>query len=374
MPTRIARLASLVFSCALAVAVRPALRRHDRRRDASPWTSGSSMELPRRSSTATVRTRRRGEPLLGGAARIPTRRFPRCSRCRSPCSRSDAAGLVVMSVLVVVALAIPCVLGVRDWRCYGLAAPLAAGHLRDPDGNVTLWLALWLRARLEIPRPARSRSSLSIGVTLAVKFFLWPLVVWYRATRGRAPRGGRVRRRRCAAPRCFVGRDRLRRARATIPGFSAGSRTAVGEDSYTLYIAGLDLGLLVPGRAALWLAVGLGAPRSRGRFAGSAGRRALRRSWSRSPPRWRSARSSGSTTSRFSPSSWLSLNPVSADRLVRPARDGRHARAAVSRRRSRPAWTLAVAVATVAVALRAVRSPRVEPSARRAPLVDGRAA
>ena len=32
----------------------------------------------------------------------------------------QAAGLFVMGVLVLVALAVPYVLGVRDWRCYGI--------------------------------------------------------------------------------------------------------------------------------------------------------------------------------------------------------------------------------------------------------------
>ncbi len=87
-----------------------------------------------------------------------------------------------MATLVLVALWTLYVLEVRDWRCYGLALLWPPVISAIQTGNLTLWFGLaaaltWrFRDRLIAP-------SASIGVTLAAKFFLWPLVVWLAATR-----------------------------------------------------------------------------------------------------------------------------------------------------------------------------------------------
>ena len=49
-----------------------------------------------------------------------------------------------MAVLVLVALAILFVLGVRDWRCYGLVLLWPPVISAIQTGNVTLWFALAL--------------------------------------------------------------------------------------------------------------------------------------------------------------------------------------------------------------------------------------
>src|SRR5262249_29099360 len=54
----------------------------------------------------------------------------------------ETAGLLVMACLVLVALAIPWVLGVRDWRCYGLMLLWPPVISAIQTGNVTLWFAL----------------------------------------------------------------------------------------------------------------------------------------------------------------------------------------------------------------------------------------
>jgi hypothetical protein len=166
----------------------------------------------------------------------------------------EAAGLVVMALLVGVALAIPFVLRVRDWRCYGLLLLWPPVISAIQTGNVTLWFALaaalaW-RFR-ERPLPAGA----GVGVTLATKFFLWPLVVWLAATR----------RRLAAVLACAIGALLLLLPWAAIgfdvmrdyPSLLRSLEETVGEDSYTAYIVALDLGASPAVARVAWLALGL---------------------------------------------------------------------------------------------------------------------
>lgn len=166
----------------------------------------------------------------------------------------QAAGLVVMGALVLVALAIPFVLGVRDWRCYGLLLLWPPVISAVQTGNVTLWLALaaataWRLRDRTLPVAA------SIGLTLAVKLFLWPLVVWLAASR----------RVWSAITACAVAAAAIFVSWAVIgfaglvdyPSLLRELEDAVGADSYTAYIVGLDLGLPSPVARALWLGIGV---------------------------------------------------------------------------------------------------------------------
>ena len=94
----------------------------------------------------------------------------------------DTVGLILMVALVAVALAIPFVLGVRDWRCYGLLLLWPPVISAIQTGNVTLWMGL-AAAVVWRYRDRKLVSATGVGVTLAVKFLLWPLVVWLAATR-----------------------------------------------------------------------------------------------------------------------------------------------------------------------------------------------
>jgi hypothetical protein len=166
----------------------------------------------------------------------------------------DVAGLLVMGVLVVVALAVPAVLGVRDWRCYGVLMLWPPVLSAIQTGNVTLWLALaaavaWrFRDRL-LPVAA------SVGLALAAKFLLWPLAVWLAATRrvwsAVAALGTGVAV--LAASWAAIGFAGL----TEYPGIVGDLEDAVGEDSYTAYIVGLDVGLAPEAARALWLGLGL---------------------------------------------------------------------------------------------------------------------
>ena len=164
------------------------------------------------------------------------------------------AGLLVEATLVGAALGAIFVAGVRDWRCYGVALlwPPVIGSIET--GNLTLWLALaaalaWRRRdRLVVPASA-------IGVALALKLFLWPLVVWFAATR----------RLRAAGLSLVVGTAVLLLSWAAIgfsglleyPGLLRRLDRTVGGEAYTTYAAGVDLGLPTPLAQAMWIVIGL---------------------------------------------------------------------------------------------------------------------
>ena len=166
----------------------------------------------------------------------------------------DAAGVLVMAMLVGVALAVPFVLGVRDWRCYGLMLLWPPVISAIQTANVTLWFGLaaavmWRYRDRVVP------VSIALGLTLAAKFFLWPLVVWLAATR----------RALSAAGALVFGAVVLVLSWAVIgfagfldyPHLLRQLERAVGDDSYTVYIVGLDAGLPSPVARALWLFLGL---------------------------------------------------------------------------------------------------------------------
>ncbi len=167
----------------------------------------------------------------------------------------EVAALVVMSVQVLVVLAIPLVLGVRDWRCYGLVFLWPPVISAIQTGNVTLLFALaaalaW-RFR-DRPLPV----SASLGLTLATKFVLWPLVVWLAATR----------RWTSAVLTCAVGAGLALLSWAAIgftgfagyPDLLRRLEDTVGGDAYTTYVVALDLGAPQGVARAIWLMVGLG--------------------------------------------------------------------------------------------------------------------
>jgi hypothetical protein len=166
----------------------------------------------------------------------------------------QAAGLIVMATLVLVALAVLFVVGVRDWRCYGLVLLWPPVISAIQTGNVTLWLALALALAWRF-RDRLLASSTSLGVTLAVKFFLWPVLVWMAATRRYASAvvASVVGAALLLGSWAVIGFDGMR----AYPDLVQRLEDTVGEDSYTAYIVGLDVGLSSAAARSLWLAVGL---------------------------------------------------------------------------------------------------------------------
>jgi Glycosyltransferase family 87 len=166
----------------------------------------------------------------------------------------QTAGLIVMAVLVVVALAIPLVLDVRDWRCYVILLVWPPVVSAIQTGNVSLWFALAAAVTWRY-RDRLAPVAVTIGLTLAAKFFLWPLVVWLAFTR----------RVWSAVAACVVGAAVLLLSWAVLgfagfldyPELLRKLERTVGGDSYTAYIVGLDLGLPSGVSRAIWLGIGL---------------------------------------------------------------------------------------------------------------------
>jgi hypothetical protein len=73
-------------------------------------------------------------------------------------------------------------LGVRDWRCYALAFTSCAVVFGIALGNVAVLLAP-LAAYVWRERDRPWRSGAALGIAIAVKLVLWPLLIWFVATR-----------------------------------------------------------------------------------------------------------------------------------------------------------------------------------------------
>ncbi len=182
-------------------------------------------------------------PPLGALLSIPFRIVP-----------FDVAGVVVMLLLTVSAVAIPFVLGVRDWRCYGVIFLWPPVWNAIQTGNMTLFLGLAAALAWRY-RDRRLAAPAAVGVTLAAKFFFWPLAIWFAATR----------RALSAVLSIAIGLLIIAVSWAAIgfaglvdyPDLMRRLDDSVGDDSYTLYIVGLDLGLPSAAARGLWLAVGV---------------------------------------------------------------------------------------------------------------------
>ena len=195
-----------------------------------------------------------GEPLTEWGGPYPYPPLPALVATPLTTVAMDTAGLLVMAALVVAVLATLVVLDVRDWRCYGFVLLWPPVISAIQTGNLTIWLALACALAWRFRDRPRAVSA-SIGITLAAKLFLWPLVVWLAATR----------RLVSAVFTCVTGGGLLLLSWAAV-GFSGFAgypdllRTleeAVGEDSYTAYIVALDLGASSGLARAIWLALGL---------------------------------------------------------------------------------------------------------------------
>ena len=93
------------------------------------------------------------------------------------------------TVLVLLALvATLLVLGVRDWRVYGVALLWPPVIDSYQTANLTLPLALGVGLMWRY-RDRRWVAGSALGIVLALKFFLWPVALWLIATGRRAAAG-----------------------------------------------------------------------------------------------------------------------------------------------------------------------------------------
>jgi len=99
------------------------------------------------------------------------------------------AAAAVFCVLLLVALAGAIrLLGVTDWRVYGLVALWPPAIHAVQTGNVTILLTLLVAVAWRF-RERRLVPGVAIGVAIALKLFLWPLVLWLVARRRYASAG-----------------------------------------------------------------------------------------------------------------------------------------------------------------------------------------
>jgi hypothetical protein len=156
--------------------------------------------------------------------------------------------------LIGVFVATLALLGVRDWRCYGLAFLWPPVTDAVATGNITILLglaaALVWRFR---DRPAVSGASL--GLSIAAKVFLWPLTVWLAASR----------RLSAALWSVAVGAALLAlswavvgfRGLADYPDLVRRLADRMDERGYTVYALGVDLGLPDAVAWALWIGLAI---------------------------------------------------------------------------------------------------------------------
>ena len=166
----------------------------------------------------------------------------------------DHAAVLAMTATILVVPAVLFVLGVRDWRCYGIAFLWPPVISAIQTSNPTLWFALAAALAWRF-RDRVGLTSAVVGLTLAVKFVLWPLLVWLVATRRSAS----------AALAFAVGGVLLVASWAVIgfagfvayPDLLRRLEDTVGRDAYTIRMVAFDLGAPDPVARSAWLAVGL---------------------------------------------------------------------------------------------------------------------
>jgi hypothetical protein len=166
----------------------------------------------------------------------------------------EAAGFVAMALLVLALLAIPLTLGVRDWRCYGLAIMWPPAIEAIQTGTITIILALGAAFVWRF-RDRRALCSMATGITFALKLIMWPLLIWLAATR----RVG------ATVLSCVVGACAVLGSWAIIgfaglleyPELLHRLREAVELDCYTVFVLALDAGVSPVFARLIWLAVGL---------------------------------------------------------------------------------------------------------------------
>ena len=124
------------------------------------------------------------------------------------------------------------ILGVRDWRIYGLTmlwAPVISGW---QTANSDTPAGARDRDRLAIPKRALV-AGVSVGLMVSLKLFLWPLLGWLLLTR-RWRAAGWAAISRCGLQRGRVGRRRLW---STPPVYAARQRGNEGRRGDRLHAA-----------------------------------------------------------------------------------------------------------------------------------------
>lgn len=167
----------------------------------------------------------------------------------------DVASVLFSALLLLVPAAVLGVVGVRDWRCYGLAYLFAPVPHSLLTGNVTIALALAAALTWRF-RDRPVTSGVSLGVGLATKIILWPLLFWlvaalrFMAAVWTLAVAGLVVVVSWAAIRFDYVRE--------YPEMVLRLSDQQDERSYSLYALGVELGLPSTMAKGLWLSFGIG--------------------------------------------------------------------------------------------------------------------
>ena len=162
------------------------------------------------------------------------------------------AEVLLQFLLIAVFIGTLALLGVRDWRCYGLAFLWPPVTDAVATGNISILLG-FAAAVVWVYRDRARVAGAMLGFSIAAKVFLWPLAIWLVATR----------RVRAAAWSVAVAVVALLLSWAIV-GFRGitkypdlVSRLADRQDerAYTVYALGVDLGLPEGIAWSLWLGV-----------------------------------------------------------------------------------------------------------------------
>ena len=167
-----------------------------------------------------------------------------------------AAELVGTVLVIAAGAAALWILGVRDWRCYGIVLLFPPVMSAIQTANLTLPLMLALAVVWAV-RDRAIAPGVVLALTLGTKLFLWPVAVWFVATR----------RYRAAASASATTVFLIVGAWALL-GFS-GARdypqllrvlsTVLGPDSYTPVALITDLGAPTPAARAVGLTLAIAA-------------------------------------------------------------------------------------------------------------------
>jgi Glycosyltransferase family 87 len=162
------------------------------------------------------------------------------------------AEVLFQVVLVVAFVGTLALLGVRDWRCYGLAFLWPPVTDAITTGNVTILLGL--AAALTWRYRDRSfAAGASVGVSIATKIFVWPLTIWLAATRRFTAAAWSVA---IAAGAVLLSWAVVGfRGLTDYPDLARRLSDRMDERGYTLYALGVDLGLSPAVARTLWVAL-----------------------------------------------------------------------------------------------------------------------
>ena len=167
----------------------------------------------------------------------------------------DVASPVFCVLLFILFIASLALVGVRDWRCYGLALVWPPALDAVETGNVTIPLMLTAALAWRF-RDRALVTGASLGVGLALKLLLWPVAIWLLATRRWRASFWTVG---VASALVVVSWAIVRfDGIGEYPDLLRRLTKVMERESYSVYALGLDLGLPSEVARAAWVALAAG--------------------------------------------------------------------------------------------------------------------